>query len=680
MAQDTRAFARSADLSLGGALAEALASAPRASPDMPWSPSCSPGCAGRHGGIQPGTGIGFLGGGVVVDDSVVVPPFGTKTVYTAGNGAPPPRTPIHVAMLFRHGTRNPTGSSSGRMRVVAGVLRGHGADEGKLKDWESRLVSFESAPGELTCHGEEEMFGLGVRFRTRYKELCKGDRVRVRSSFKRRATKSAEAFVEGYVAVEVDGDVPDVEVVEGMGAEVEVEVEVDEDDHPTDAGAGAGGGGGGGGPPGDPNPVKPHSRTVVRFGAVEEDHLVALRQRASARLFFDSEDAEEGIADGGAMDDHHLQLPVRPNRCSSISSESCDEDEPVMDALAKALAAPARVLEIPRSGSTPHIVPRPRIDVMAPGDDAPLRFFDYHPEYAAFVRAHKIEQRTRISRSPSVAAFLNGGCKDSKLSLGARLAAAFGVDTSVDENATCLHSEHVRVLAEAAAFDCAHNVEDSVFTHALTQADIRNLEGCEERYRPFFAGHEKFGTVTAPLVQDLMSSLEAVVEKARRGEPHIACDLSFSHAEALVPLCLLLGINNPTEPGAKVGLSKISPFAANITIELFAPEDEGDNFTVRFRLHERYLTSIPALGVDGVGYIPIGRLLDFCRKVLTDNELARTASCVTSEDSAADSGSVPDGGSSSSAADVLPDATVLASPAAPCACGPSTPVPCDRGN
>lgn len=236
-------------------------------------------------------------------------------------------------------------------------------------------------------------------------------------------------------------------------------------------------------------------------------------------------------------------------------------------------------------------------------------------------------------------------------SLGDRLAAAFGVDVDVEENAKCLDMEQIRVLAEAAAFDCAHGRADSLFAAVLTDKDIRYLEDFERRYRPFFVGHERFGSVTAPLVQDLMDSLTAVVEKLRAGEPYVACDLLFSHAEACVPLTLLLGIESNAlpagDPRYRTGLSAISPFAANITVELFAPEnglprerknEEGTGgeevetgpFRVRFRLHERYI-DIPALGEHGKGFIDLDKLLEFWRSVVEDHRLSQEESRLREE-------------------------------------------------
>lgn len=104
-------------------------------------------------------------------------------------------------------------------------------------------------------------------------------------------------------------------------------------------------------------------------------------------------------------------------------------------------------------------------------------------------------------------------------------------------------------------------------------------------------------------------------------------DLRFAHAETLVPLLLLLGIRSnglhPTHPDYRSGLAVMSPFAANLALELFEDVDANSGKTVhfvRFRLNERYVERIPALKEQGAnGVVLLDDLLAFFDRVLDDD-------------------------------------------------------------
>lgn len=104
-------------------------------------------------------------------------------------------------------------------------------------------------------------------------------------------------------------------------------------------------------------------------------------------------------------------------------------------------------------------------------------------------------------------------------------------------------------------------------------------------------------------------------------------DLRFAHAETLVPLLLLLGIKSngldPSHADYRSGLAAMSPFAANLALELFEDVD-GSGKTVhfvRFRLNERYVERLPALKERGAnGVVLLEDLLHFFDGVLKDDE------------------------------------------------------------
>lgn len=102
-------------------------------------------------------------------------------------------------------------------------------------------------------------------------------------------------------------------------------------------------------------------------------------------------------------------------------------------------------------------------------------------------------------------------------------------------------------------------------------------------------------------------------------------DLRFAHAETLVPLLLLLGIRSnglhPTHPDYRSGLAVMSPFAANLALELFEDVDKSGKTVhfVRFRLNERYVERVPALKEQGAnGVVLLDDLLGFFDRVLDD--------------------------------------------------------------
>ncbi|KAI0567104.1 Histidine phosphatase [Gracilaria domingensis] len=182
----------------------------------------------------------------------------------------------------------------------------------------------------------------------------------------------------------------------------------------------------------------------------------------------------------------------------------------------------------------------------------------------------------------------------------------------------------IRSVVEAGAFENAHGRFDrSAFCSVLTPKDTAILELFEKYHRPFFQQLDRFRAVAAPLVADLAQSLRA--SAAQAGDPDVnAADLRFAHAETLVPLLILLGIDGngmaTDSPQYRSGLSAFSPFAANLAFELYEQQgDAGKTHFVRLRLHERYVECIPVLGEHGAsGVVPLQVLLDYFDDILEE--------------------------------------------------------------
>lgn len=410
---------------------------------------------------------------------------------------------IHVSLIARHGTRNPTKTSLQRMLSLYSWLRAALPSPQPLwlDRWEQTLKVYSQNPGDLTIHGEHELCNIGLRFAHIYGQTLHEttNKFRIRSSYKNRAIQSAKAFRMGYVQAcqELGIPLPDTH---------EFEQESDSDSEP-----------------------------------------------------------------GTATPSVHS--------CPSTSS-------------------------LPRSSDGDD-----RVEVLPIGRDASLRYFDphHHNEYATFATQYKAEQRQNFSQS-----------------LVRHIAAEMANRISTTLGATIpLELDLVRVIGEVCAFETAHGrAGTSPFFRLLTPGDTRVLELADIRNRPFFKAHERFRAAAAPLVQDIMDSLTASVQPTETQA--YAADLRFAHAETLVPLLLLLGIDtnglSPTDPDFFRGLSAMSPFAANLAIELYeADSDSRPSHFVRFRLHERYVENIPALGEHGRdGVVELDRLLGFFREVLDE--------------------------------------------------------------
>lgn len=259
-----------------------------------------------------------------------------------------------------------------------------------------------------------------------------------------------------------------------------------------------------------------------------------------------------------------------------------------------------------RRSGRPKEAGRPATTVLHEGEDAVVRYTQRHSEYTSFSARHK----------EAVFSALTSGKTKRATEIASRMAAQLG--------ARELQPDHVRVVAEVAAFDLAHGRKaTSHFAQLLQPSDASFLEAFDRAYRPFWEGVSRYRAVAAPLIRELVDTLK--LAKAGRAP---GADLKFAHAQTLVPLLLLLGIEGnglcPRRGEYVPGLSAMSPFAANFCMELFQTNarraGQALKFLVRFRLHERYIASVPALGEHGRdGVVPLERLLDFFGAIIDED-------------------------------------------------------------
>lgn len=440
----------------------------------------------------------------------VLPPltFGTKSAYPSPPTTEPLRSSrhfppnsrtrlIHVSLVARHGTRNPTPRCIERMTALKTWLRTSLPTPHPLwlEQWDHQLHLYSQDAGQLTVQGERELWSIGRRFASTYAPaLCNTPGAfRIRSSNKKRAIDSAHAFIDGYWAY--------MDAVSNVRLNIpEAEIDSDSDSDPG---------------------TRSISQDSSSLLSVEDDFSV---------------------------------------------------------------------------------------EVLQHGRDASLRFFDHHAEYNVFTTDHKASMEDDIVR---------GTLCHLLADLASRLGALLGASKSLDVAL-------VRVVGEACAFDIAHErYHSSTFCRIMTAKDAAILEVVERTYRPFFKAHERFRALAAPLVADLVESITACINPSSAA-PSYAADLRFAHAETLVPLLLLLGIESnglsPEDPDYRAGLYGMSPFAANLAIELYESRDAtGVSYFVSFRLHERYVECIPALGEQGrTGVVRLEHLLDFFGEVLNE--------------------------------------------------------------
>lgn len=491
------------------------------------------------------------------DSKPCLPLFGTKTAYPVPNPLQPLRYPsrdhastprlIHVSLVARHGTRNPTNRSITRMEILEAWLRNH-LDETPqwLDEWSLVLDAYRKEPGMLTSHGQNELKSIGHRFASLYTRnlqsmggniRIRDFPIRIRASYKKRAILSAKAFRDGYIAACHMFNLPPRITSVPTTSNLKTSDQSDE------------------------------TRSILH---VSSPALIAPFPES-----FESD-------------------------CSSQSSTSCESDtsEPASSPDAVAPASPA---------SSDDLL----VEVLQSGHDAILRYFERNEAYATFANSHKAQSYKDIAHGP---------LRAKALDVIRRVGQFFGTDKLMD-------IDLIRSVSEAAAFDTAHGrAHRSMFCAALTPEDHSVLEAFEQRHRPFFLGYQRYRNVCAPLIEDLMSSLDASVQRGKtkwNQEAH-AIDLRFAHAETLVPVLLLLGIDSnglsPSHPQYCQGLSGMSPFAANLALELYEDVKEGQvHHFVMFRLNERYVTSIPALGEHGRdGTVSLENLREFFREVVED--------------------------------------------------------------
>ena len=244
------------------------------------------------------------------------------------------------------------------------------------------------------------------------------------------------------------------------------------------------------------------------------------------------------------------------------------------------------------------------VQMSSTGHDEVLRFYERHTEYASFSGLHKRLTRHDLAHGP-----LSTHAK--------RLASRVSNELNADSP---LPISLLRSLWEACAFEHAHG-RSGKLANVLKSRDTILLEMFERHHRPCFKAHQRFKSAAAPLVKDLADSLR----NARSGNG-VHVDLRFAHAETLVPLLLLLEVldfkelDGGHDADYRGGLSALAPFAANLAIELYQQrKSNGEKrFFVRFRLHEKYINAIPALGNEGNGEIDLDVLLAFFDRVLDD--------------------------------------------------------------
>lgn len=294
-----------------------------------------------------------------------------------------------------------------------------------------------------------------------------------------------------------------------------------------------------------------------------------------------------------------------PSESESSESEPTESDHSETDLTEISSTTPSNDSETLSAFSVDEDDP---VEILPFGRDAILRYFEQNHEYATFAVQHKALTQKDLSRGP---------LRVHAVEMASRMSAGLGASSSMDV-------DFVRAVAEACAFDCAHGrAETSMFCRVLTPQDTAVLELFEKHHRPYFKGHERFRTVAAPLIEDLVSSLKSSAYGSDDVQPQ-AADLRFAHAETLVPLLLLLGIRtnglNPDHPDFLQGLCAMSPFAANFALELYEQNcATGKRHFVRFRLHERYVECIPALGEHGVsGVVELEHLLAFFEGILAE--------------------------------------------------------------
>eukprot|EP00172_Hildenbrandia_rubra_P000969 Plantae.Rhodophyta-Hildenbrandia_rubra.ctg15581.p1 GENE.Plantae.Rhodophyta-Hildenbrandia_rubra.ctg15581~~Plantae.Rhodophyta-Hildenbrandia_rubra.ctg15581.p1 ORF type:complete len:544 (+),score=67.58 Plantae.Rhodophyta-Hildenbrandia_rubra.ctg15581:254-1885(+) len=278
------------------------------------------------------------------------------------------------------------------------------------------------------------------------------------------------------------------------------------------------------------------------------------------------------------------------------------------------------------------------IDILEHGErDSSLRFYDaeWNARYATFVTTHK----KAMKKAPY-------GNDQKAQEIAQRITNDLGCEKVMQD-------DHLRRLVEYCAIERAQKrIPISQLSSMFTAEDLLHLATFEGRYTPFFNGHKLHDTLAAPLLEDLLHSIQQSVRKSQKtansnsNNGHAAkdvdmalfnvnsnsevgksleedhsesydADLRFAHAETLIPLLLLMGIRGVD---GTHDLGALSPFAGNLMIELWAPPPGGPNSNaghrVRIRLHEQYVERIEAIDGGDQGWLDVDTLVDFFSNVI----------------------------------------------------------------
>lgn len=453
-----------------------------------------------------------------------------------------------------------------------------------LVDYSNVLAEYRRNPGALTSHGHQDLFQIGTRFASLYAKSLQrvGATVRIRASYKERAVSSAQAFREGYI-VECDKFKFSHHITSLTSNPTPMSTPTPTPTLTPTSSANIG--------------ASSSSSTVVNHDCTAPADMDT--EMKSAPASFSSPSLSASSISSALSESEEASTPTM-----SSDTELSDDPEPGTD------TPPEHQEEHQQNEAASSTFDHLAVQVLPLGRDAILRYFEQNVEYANFTNQHKALTRKDLSR---------GTLRRYTAGMAARMTEAFGSRTPMD-------IDLVRSVAEAAAFDTAHGRgNSSIFCKTITPTDVHIINTFERRHRPFFKAHEHFENVSAPLVKDLVESMQASVKQrqVKKKEKAYAADTRFAHAETLVPLLLLLGIRsnglNPSNPHYRQGLAVMSPFAANLALELYEDEEEdGSVFHfVRFRLNERYVERVPALGEHGLtGVVRLNHLLDFFNAVL----------------------------------------------------------------
>mmetsp|Transcript_1501 Transcript_1501/g.4557 ORF Transcript_1501/g.4557 Transcript_1501/m.4557 type:complete len:500 (-) Transcript_1501:77-1576(-) len=177
---------------------------------------------------------------------------------------------------------------------------------------------------------------------------------------------------------------------------------------------------------------------------------------------------------------------------------------------------------------------------------------------------------------------------------------------------TTMEVENVGAIINGCQLDLANHGRDDKFCSLISPEDWLTLEALRDESNVYLRANDMYPFLSKPLWQDVLASLTACTSKDAECNK---MDLRFGTEGTLLPFLLRLDVPHTSECSSR--LSTLAPLAGNVAFELYSDcsgqeykkDRKSSKFTVKIRLHEKYIDKIAICG--GKSYCRIEELKKF---------------------------------------------------------------------